>query len=64
MVVEGIRTTKAAYGLAKQQNIDMPITEGIYQLLFENKSPQSIVEYLMIRSRKGEFEDFANVLIE
>src|SRR5690625_498336 len=62
MVVEGVRTTKAAYELAKQQNIDMPITTGIYQLLFEGKSPEEIAEHLMIRSRKSELEGFAKLL--
>src|SRR5690625_2462219 len=62
MVVEGVRTTKAAYELAKSQNIDMPITNGIYQLLYENKSAEEIAIYLMKRSRKSEIEGFASLL--
>lgn len=64
MVVEGVRTTKAAYGLSKNQNIEMPITSGIYQLLFEGKSPEEIARYLMNRSRKSELEGFASLLTQ
>ena len=35
MVVEGVRTTKAAYQLAKKQQVDMPITAALYSVLFE-----------------------------
>lgn len=62
MVVEGVRTTKAAHELAKQEKVEMPITNGIYQLLFENKSPEDIAEYLMMRTRKSEMEGFAQLL--
>ncbi|GIW50548.1 MAG: hypothetical protein KatS3mg080_1159 [Anoxybacillus sp.] len=34
MVVEGVRTTKAAYQLAKKMNVDMPITNALYDVLF------------------------------
>lgn len=62
MVVEGVRTTKAAYQFAQKQNIDMPITTGIYQLLFEGKAPKEVVEDLMNRSKRDELDDFATLL--
>src|SRR5699024_9372654 len=62
MVVEGVRTTKAAYELAKKQKVEMPITTGIYQLLFEGRSPAEVAEHLMIRSRKSEIDGFAQLL--
>ena len=31
MVVEGVRTTKAAYQLAKKYDVNMPITNALYQ---------------------------------
>ncbi|UCZ54760.1 NAD(P)H-dependent glycerol-3-phosphate dehydrogenase [Bacillus shivajii] len=57
MVVEGIRTTKAAYELAKELNVDMPITAGLYDVLFHEKSPQEAVAELMGRVKKHEVED-------
>ncbi|KAA9007740.1 NAD(P)H-dependent glycerol-3-phosphate dehydrogenase [Paenibacillus spiritus] len=56
MVVEGIRTTQAAYALSQQMNVQMPITVQIYQVLFQNKSPRSAVEALMGRDPKAEME--------
>src|SRR5690606_4136677 len=37
--VEGVPTTKAAYALARELGIDMPITEVVYRILFEGLSP-------------------------
>ena len=37
MVVEGIYTTNSVYHLAKAQNVDMPITNALYKVLFEDK---------------------------
>lgn len=54
MVVEGVRTTKAAHDLARQYNVDMPITEQLYKVLFEQKPPRTAVEDLMARDRKEE----------
>ena len=34
MVVEGVRTTKAAYQLAQKYNVKMPITNALYNVLF------------------------------
>lgn len=62
MVVEGVRTTKAAYELSKRQNIEMPITAGIYQLLFEHRHAKEIAEYLMTRTKREELDDFASLL--
>ncbi|ADH99646.1 NAD(P)H-dependent glycerol-3-phosphate dehydrogenase [Salisediminibacterium selenitireducens] len=57
MVVEGIRTTKAAYQLAKKLNVEMPITEELYQVLFHNKPVDEAVSELMGRVKKQEVED-------
>ncbi|MFC3791011.1 NAD(P)H-dependent glycerol-3-phosphate dehydrogenase [Paenibacillus sp. GCM10012307] len=57
MVVEGIRTTRAAYELAKLYDVQMPITEQLYQVLFEGKSPKLAVEALMGRGRTHEIEE-------
>ncbi|WP_226579363.1 NAD(P)H-dependent glycerol-3-phosphate dehydrogenase [Halobacillus litoralis] len=64
MVVEGVRTTKAAYQLAEDQSVEMPITTGIYQILFENKPARDVVDQLMTRIRRHEMEDLTNILDE
>lgn len=51
---EGIPTTRAAYNLARQYDTPMPITEQVYQVLFEGKSPQAAVSDLMSREPKDE----------
>lgn len=62
MVVEGVRTVRAAYTFAKEQQVEMPITTGIYQILFENKEPKNVVEQLMSRSKREEMDDLSNLL--
>jgi glycerol-3-phosphate dehydrogenase (NAD(P)+) len=53
-VAEGIPTTKAAVGLARRCGVEMPITEQVYRVLFEGKSPESAVTDLMTRDLKPE----------
>ncbi|GGE56138.1 NAD(P)H-dependent glycerol-3-phosphate dehydrogenase [Priestia taiwanensis] len=57
MVVEGVRTTKAAYHLAKEIGVEMPITSALYGVLFEGKDTKDAVDYLMGRIRRHEVED-------
>lgn len=54
MVAEGVRTTKSVHELAKIHGVEMPITEAVYQILFEGKKPAEAVEQLMNRSAKRE----------
>lgn len=56
MVVEGVKTTRAAHELAKIYGIEMPITEQLYDVLFNNKPIQKAVEVLMGRDRTNEME--------
>ena len=56
MVVEGIRTTQAAHAISLDLNVQMPITDQIYQVLFEGKSPRIAVEALMGRDPRTEME--------
>ncbi|HSI65844.1 MAG TPA: NAD(P)H-dependent glycerol-3-phosphate dehydrogenase [Planococcus sp. (in: firmicutes)] len=62
MVVEGIRTTKAAYQLSQAYNVPMPITAALYSVLFEGISTEEAVEKLMGRMKKNEMEDLINLL--
>ncbi|WP_180994130.1 NAD(P)H-dependent glycerol-3-phosphate dehydrogenase [Bacillus sp. Marseille-P3661] len=57
MVVEGVRTTKAAYQLSKKENVEMPITKAIFDILFNNSDPRKAVEGLMGRVPTHEMED-------
>jgi glycerol-3-phosphate dehydrogenase (NAD(P)+) len=62
MVVEGVRTTKAAYQLAKKMNVKMPITNALYDVLFNGKDPKDAVDSLMARVKTHEMEDLSNIL--
>jgi glycerol-3-phosphate dehydrogenase (NAD(P)+) len=56
MVAEGVRTTKAVYQMALKYGIEMPITESVYQVLYENKNPRDCVEDLMQRGATSEIK--------
>jgi len=56
MVVEGISATKPAYELAKRYNVEMPIVEQAYYVLYEKKDPRQAVLDLMARDRKMEWK--------
>lgn len=60
MVVEGVRTTKAAYLFSIQQNVEMPITHALYEILYNNADPKEIVEQLMTRAKKDELDSYKN----
>ena len=62
MTVEGVNTTKAARALAMRHNIEMPITNEIYNTLFMGKSPADAVSDLMGRDKKTEREWESGVL--
>lgn len=64
MVVEGVRTTRAANRFAEMNNIEMPITSGLYRILFEEEDPKDIVDQLMTRVRRPEMEDLSNILTD
>jgi len=48
-VAEGIFTTNAAIGLARARSIEMPITEQMYAILHNDKSPRDAIHELMTR---------------
>lgn len=57
MVVEGVYSAKAAMGLAKKYNIQLPIIEQVNAVLFENKPADLAVKDLMLRDKKIENSD-------
>lgn len=54
MVAEGIWTTISAVKLSKKYDIEMPITNSVYEVLFNGKDPMSATSELMGRSAKPE----------
>jgi glycerol-3-phosphate dehydrogenase (NAD(P)+) len=54
MVAEGVKTTKAAYQLAKREAIEMPIVSQVHSILYEESNPRSAVKELMTRDLKAE----------
>ena len=54
MAIEGVPTAKSAYRLAKKHKVEMPITEQIYKILHNDKSPNLAVKELMLRPMKAE----------
>ncbi len=53
-VAEGVKTTQAVYNLSRERGVDMPITEKVYQMLFEDKDRVNAVKELMQRTLKQE----------
>ena len=53
-VVEGYRNTKEVHVLAARQNVEMPICEQIYQILYQGKSARDAALTLLGRDQKGE----------
>lgn len=56
MVVEGIKTSKSAYSLAKKLDVEMPIINEIYEVLYEGKDVKNSVINLMLRDKTNEVE--------
>src|SRR5882672_8534867 len=54
MVAEGVFTTHAAVGLARAHKVEMPITEQMYAILHNDKSPRDAIHELMTRTGKSE----------
>ncbi len=54
MVVEGIKATRSFHDIAKKMNVEMPITEAVYSVLFLEVDPMDAVDNLMLRELKKE----------
>ena len=53
-VVEGAKTVKAIHRLIKEKNIELPISEVVYRVIYEKLSPKEAVGILMNRQPKRE----------
>lgn len=56
MVAEGVRTSVSAYELSKKLNVEMPIINQVYEILYMEKDPLLAVRELMTRELKKELE--------
>ena len=54
MVVEGVKACKAFYELKEKINVSMPITDALYNVLFNGADPKTSVYNLMVRKKKSE----------
>ena len=54
-VAEGVATSLSAFELARRKNVEMPIIEQVYRVLYEEKDPETAVRSLMNRALKSEF---------
>lgn len=55
-VAEGVRTAEAVRELAGRYEVEMPIADEVYRVLFENRRPVDAVRALMLRDPKAEHE--------
>jgi len=53
-VAEGVKTTQSLYNLSRKLNVELPITEQVYRILYEDKDPGRAVRDLMNRDLKDE----------
>lgn len=55
-VVEGYYAAASAKELADRTGVEMPITAGAYEVLYEGHDPREVLERLMARDRRDELE--------
>lgn len=53
-VVEGYYATATACALAKSVNVEMPIAQGAFMVMFEEKDPITVLRQLMLRAKRSE----------
>ena len=56
MVIESIDNIDVAYELGKINNVYMPITETVYDVIYNGLKPEEAVKELMTKEKKGELE--------
>ncbi len=55
MIAEGVKTTLSTFELAKKIDVEVPIVEQMYAILYEDKDPRQAVVELMQRELKSEY---------
>ena len=54
MTIEAIDNIETAYELSKKYNVEMPIVDSVYNILFNKLTPEEAVFKLMTREAKQE----------
>ena len=54
-LAEGVSTAKAMKLLGEKYNVDLPITNAVYSIIYENKDPMTVFLSLFSRSSRKEF---------
>jgi glycerol-3-phosphate dehydrogenase (NAD(P)+) len=57
MVAEGVKTAESVYNLSGKLGVEMPISQEIYRILYEDLSPKEAVYRLMTRDLKQELDE-------
>lgn len=56
MVAEGVKTAKSVYNLSRKLNVEMPISHGVYGILYDDLNPMDVLRQLMTRDLKHELD--------
>ncbi|MCX7908051.1 MAG: NAD(P)-dependent glycerol-3-phosphate dehydrogenase [Ignavibacteria bacterium] len=54
-IAEGVDTTISAYNLSRKYNVELPITNKVYEIMFEDLDPREALISLMLRETKPEW---------
>ena len=54
-LAEGVTTAKAMKSLGEKYNVDLPITNAVYSIIYEGKEPMKVFSELFSRSARKEF---------
>ena len=57
MVAEGVKTARSVYNLSKKLGVEMPISNEIYHILYDDFSPKEALYRLMTRNLKQELDE-------
>ncbi|MDR0691092.1 MAG: NAD(P)H-dependent glycerol-3-phosphate dehydrogenase [Streptococcaceae bacterium] len=56
MVIEGVSTAKVAHELSRELKVEMPITEAIYDVLYNHADVREVIKKIMLRDARPENE--------
>jgi glycerol-3-phosphate dehydrogenase (NAD(P)+) len=56
MIAEGITTTLSVHQLARREKVEMPISEQVFDVLYQSKNPKDAFRDLMSRELKDEYK--------
>jgi len=57
MVAEGVKTAKSVYNMSLKLDVEMPISQEIYHILYDDDSPKEAAHRLMTRDLKHELDE-------